>query len=327
MGGSDKTPPTQALIWDNLIQIAANSSILTSLQQSSAKMPLGIQPPEEIATLLSTVHTLNTERNRIALAQAQEFAAALNDVAIQPVALKGLANIIVGIYPDLGSRYLADIDLLVPTHQFPAAVAIFQNLGYSTEPTHPVELAIGHSYPPLTRAHSLEIDLHRSMGLGICASFLPTSEIICRSTVYHLGGAAIRIPSPEALRPTTSCTPKCMTITANASIHLFARSMISSSFTDISEVVSTGRLIESNFHAKGPIRDIRVISPPAGSIHWALNPPAAVHMSPVLRLRRCRRELLQRLPAVAFSRPVYYFLAGVRPRTGGSAKSFRSAVD
>ena len=122
--------------WVGIIHAAADAGVLPSLYLNSAKPPLSSQLPEEIKDLLFTVHQLNTDRNRTALDQAQQVASALNLLGVQPVALKGLANILAGIYPDVGARYLADIDLLVPAVQFPAAVAAFQSLGYTTDSAH-----------------------------------------------------------------------------------------------------------------------------------------------------------------------------------------------
>jgi hypothetical protein len=43
--------------------------------------------------------------------------------------------------------------------------------------------------------------------------------------------------------------------------------------------------------------------------------PFPLHLTPAIRLRRCRRELLQKWPILRFLDPFYYWFAGFQPRT------------
>jgi hypothetical protein len=306
--------PTKNTNWDNLIHTAAEAGILPFLYTIATKIPLGDELPKDIANVLSTVYTLNTDRNHTALAQVQELAFALNRVGIQPVVLKGLANILAGVYPDVGVRYLADIDLLVSPDEFPAAIAAFRKLGYATSPAHPVEFNIGHSYPPLTRSNSLEVDLHRTMGLGVCVSFLPASEAISHSTVHYFGGAAIRIPSPEHL-----LTHHIM----HSQMHDHYRERVNPSLRTLYDFLLLERhfrgaldwhAIEDRFCDQDEYATFALYLLQVES-SLGLKPPIALRVSSALRIRRRRRELLQQYPRLRFFDPCYYFLAGALPRT------------
>jgi len=309
------TLPNLRINWERFVRAAAESAVLPALSgQNSLERTVICAVPEDVSAALILVNTLNAERNRTALVQAQQLAAAMNQVGIQPVALKGLANILAGIYPDLGARYLADIDLLVPPEDFPAAVAVLHNLSYSAYPAHSIEFVIGHSYPALTRADSLEVDLHRTVGLGACASFLPATEVFRDSVPHNLDGASIRIPSPEHL-----VTHHIM----HSQMHDSYRERINPSLRTLYDFFLLERhfhasldwhAIEHRFRQKGQYATFALFLIEVEQ-SFGLKPPIALSVSTPLKLRRRRRQLLQSKPALRFLDPSYYFLAGVRPRT------------
>lgn len=309
------TFPNWPINWERFVRAAAESAVLPALSgQNSLEQKAMCELPEDVSALIILVNTLNAERNRTVLAQAQQLAAAMNQVGIQPVALKGLANILAGIYPDQGARYLADLDLLVSPEDFPAAVAVLHNLSYSPSAAHRIEFVIGHSYPALTRPDSLEVDLHRTVGLGTCASFLPVTEVVRDSVPHNLDGASIRIPSPEHL-----VTHHIM----HSQMHDSYRERINPSLRTLYDFFLLERhfhasldwhAIEHRFRQKSQYATFALFLIEVEN-SFGLKPPIPLRLSTLLKLRRRRRQLLQYKPALRFLDPSYYFLAGVRPRT------------
>jgi Uncharacterised nucleotidyltransferase len=323
-GSAEKAEPMTASDWPHFVQWASDSGVLPALQPASDKPPLNLQLPEDIADLLATVHSLNTDRNRTALSQVEQIAAGLNRVGVQPVALKGLANILTEIYPDLGTRYLADIDLLVPENQFPAALAVFHELGYTTRRTDPLEFAIGHSHPPLIRPYSLEVDLHRTVGLGICSSFLPAAELIKHATTHSLQGASLLVPSPTHL---------VMHHIMHSQMHDVYRERVSPKLRTLHDFFLLHRhfsptapqaqpphakvdwpAIEAHFRSEGQYATLALYLLEAQA-SFGIEPPIPLRLTPAIHLRRHRRALLQKRPALRFLDPSYYWFAGFQPRT------------
>ncbi|WP_414158941.1 nucleotidyltransferase family protein [Pseudomonas sp. BNK-45] len=111
---------------------------------------------------------LNAERQRIAI-RALALGAGLKRLVtgfaargLQPLALKGPA-LAVQAYGNLGARGGVDLDVLLPTEQWPEALAILQDMGYHVAPgqqwplpdaTH--ELVLAHGQLP-------RIELHRRL--------------------------------------------------------------------------------------------------------------------------------------------------------------------
>jgi hypothetical protein len=298
--------------WDQFAAKAAASMILPALQTSQSAGDGNV--PAKISGLIAAAHDLNTARNRIALAQVQEFTAALNSVGIEPVALKGLANLLTGIYPSLGARYLADLDLLVVPDQVSAAVSVFESLGYAAQPSHSVEFHIGHTYPPLTRPLGVEVDLHRTTGLGICSSFLPASEVFRYASAYDLDGATIRIPSAQHL---------VMHHIMHSQMHDVYRERVAPSLRTLYDFFLLNNHfrtaldwvpIERHFRQNGQYATFALYLLEAES-SMGVKPPLPLTLTPAIRLRRWRRELLQKWPQLRLVDPVYYFFAGFQPRT------------
>jgi hypothetical protein len=257
---------------------------------------------------------MNARRNQTALDQVAELARVLNAVGIEPIALKGLAQILACIYPDLGTRYLIDIDLLVPQGQLPVVIAASESLGYQADRDHPVEFAIGHTYPRLTRPYSLEIDLHRTIGLHPCPRFLPVAELIRDSAPYNLNGATLRLPSPTHL---------VLHHILHSQLHDRYRERINPSFRTLYDFFLLLKhfgtaidwpFIESRFRQNGEYATLALY---LLEVHetFEIEPPVPLRLTPAIRLRRQRRRLFQKRPVYRWFDPSYYWFAGFMPRT------------
>jgi hypothetical protein len=313
---SDEAMPqqTDGRYWPALIALASSSGILSSLYTRGLRENLTGKVPEQVANLLTLSYSLNTERNQYALTQTRQVTTALNRIGIRPVALKGLANILTHIYPAIGTRFLADLDLLITPEQFPAAIAVFQSLGYTAEPGHQVELTIGHTYPPFTRPWSLEVDLHRTLGLHPCPAFLPAAELINQATIHNLNGAEILIPSPTHL---------VIHHIMHSQMHDVYRERIAPSLRTLYDFYLLNRhlssqidwsAIESQFRRHGQYATLALYLLEAQST-FGVEPPVPIHLTSAIRLRRFRRQTLQNHQGLRWLDPVYYWRAGIQPRT------------
>lgn len=129
----------------------------------------GLMQPDRVKSQAPVcLAALNAERQRIAI-RALALGAGLKRLVtgfaargLQPLALKGPA-LAVQAYGNLGARGGVDLDVLLPTEQWPEALAILQDMGYHVAPgqqwplpdaTH--ELVLAHGQLP-------RIELHRRL--------------------------------------------------------------------------------------------------------------------------------------------------------------------
>lgn len=86
--------------------------------------------PDELAPTLQALYEANRYRNEQILQQIDAITAELNKENIEPVFLKGTANLLDGLYSDVGERMIGDIDFLVKEEDYLKAAEKLRSLGY-----------------------------------------------------------------------------------------------------------------------------------------------------------------------------------------------------
>lgn len=150
--------------WNLFVQTASNQLVLQSIYPKLSKHNLLEYLPPDLADYLQTIHFLNTERNAKILEQAKEINTSLNQQGIHPIYLKGVGNLLDGLYPDPGERIIQDIDLLVGEDEFDKSVHIMLEKGYAPhkQSENPPVLSSKH-YPRLFKKNLVaSLEIHKS---------------------------------------------------------------------------------------------------------------------------------------------------------------------
>ena len=107
---------------DDLVALAGQHHLVTAALWPAVRGDASeARLDPDLAAYLEAVHALNLQRNLRMRSQAAELAEALNGVGVEPVFLKGVALLLLGLAPDPGRRLIGDIDVLVPADRFDAA--------------------------------------------------------------------------------------------------------------------------------------------------------------------------------------------------------------
>jgi hypothetical protein len=77
------------------------------------------------------ITNLNRDRNAQIIVQAKELNSLLLANNITPIFLKGTGNLLAGIYDDIAERMLGDIDFIFSKEDYPKAIIILREFGYS----------------------------------------------------------------------------------------------------------------------------------------------------------------------------------------------------
>lgn len=300
--------------WDEFVRVAANEMVLSSLQDCIEELEMAPELPADVARLFSTVRQLNCERNRRILFDVRAVAGTLKRAGVEAVVLKGVAHVLSGVYRRPSTRFLADLDLLVAESDFAVTVETLKKEGYFCQEANPVELVVGNAYPPLWRESSVEIDLHRRLCLGVCGSFLSSSEVLRDSVIRSFEGLSIRTPSPEHL-----ITHHIM----HSQMHDRYRERIWPSLRTLYDFILLQRRfagefcwanIEERFRKNGQYAVLAMYLLQVENVlgvECALRPKKPG----VTRFRWWRREALRRAPLLRLVDPLYLVSAGLRPRT------------
>jgi hypothetical protein len=181
--------------WTDLISLANEHLVTTALWSGLRRCGLeGLLPPAA-ADYLRSFCAFNTERNRAILAQLYEVVAALNSFGIEPMPLKGSSYLVAGMFPELGDRYLSDIDLLVAEGDVERAEATLLQLGY--RPASDIDYGRHHHLVPMVHNdRPVAIEVHRSPVPRHAAPAIPVAELWAQSEPSTVGNVRSRLACP-----------------------------------------------------------------------------------------------------------------------------------
>lgn len=128
------------------------------LQHAPAACP---QPPETLRRDLADRYRQSVLRNLFLAAELAELAQALKARNIPCLALKGM-HLAHDIYPEIGTRQMDDIDLLVPREMLAEAVQVTRELAYITREPMDIEAwsADVHHLPRMYNNNNTILELH-----------------------------------------------------------------------------------------------------------------------------------------------------------------------
>lgn len=118
--------------WGELIRKAKEEKVGSLLYWALSKNESYSNYPKSLKSSLRQPYINTWIHNQMLLNQLEILSNKYNHANIQVVVLKGICFALT-IYPDLGLRPMADIDLLVPDSELPDAVQIAEELGFVDE--------------------------------------------------------------------------------------------------------------------------------------------------------------------------------------------------
>jgi len=149
--------------WERFVKIASDHLVLPVIYLNFKKNNLLEYLPIALTEHLALIHKLNCERNAAILDQIEEINQLMSQADILPIYLKGSANLLDGLYSDIGERMMGDIDFLVADDDYFKAAAILKKAGYFTNAREYVEkLQFNKHYPRLAHNEKqADVEVHR----------------------------------------------------------------------------------------------------------------------------------------------------------------------
>jgi len=147
--------------WENLISLAEEYRLLPLTYTHLKKLGVSDRLPAAGREKMRQAVLTNATRNTLFLHEAKIVLETLKGAHIPVIGLKGV-YLLDNIYPDISTRTMNDLDLMVKKRDIPAAISICQSLGY--QPTtyfniHDANLDIKH-VPPLKKETGPYLELH-----------------------------------------------------------------------------------------------------------------------------------------------------------------------
>ena len=149
--------------------------------------------PEDIREYFEGMYDLNRMRNKSMENQTVDLCRILNSIGVQPLLLKGMANVFSGVYEGAGLRSIGDIDIVVPETKVNQCVEAMKTANYECDSGH----NFAHHAPPLYHEkYESSVEIHHCDIVAIqYRAIIPAQEMWDASKLYETEGAAMRIPS------------------------------------------------------------------------------------------------------------------------------------
>lgn len=155
--------PNRKEDWETWVKMGNRHLVLQSLYVALRNNQLLSYLPKDLCEYLQYIQGLNAERNRKIAEQAKEIRDIFEKESITHVFMKGTANILDGLYSDIGERLVYDIDILVEDGKMlNAANALIEN-GYKTQKKfNPTAYPSTMHYPILVKDECVAgVEIHR----------------------------------------------------------------------------------------------------------------------------------------------------------------------
>ena len=122
---------SESIDWNAIVKVSTEHYVLPALYCNLQRTNLLKHIPKDLVSYMKQITSLNRERNLKIILQVKELNKLLLMNNIKPIFLKGSANLIAGIYVDIAERMVGDIDFIFSKEDYPKAIAILKDNGYS----------------------------------------------------------------------------------------------------------------------------------------------------------------------------------------------------
>lgn len=181
--------------WPRLVTLSGVHLMTPAFAAALATPALAAKLPDELRLYLAAMREAATERNQRLRAQLEHVAARVNEIDVIPVALKGAIRLVDGLWPDIGLRFMHDLDLLVPAG---SVERCRQRLVAEDWQTVVHGEAEGSHHVVLVHPRAeVRVELHTQPLAGAHDRLLPATRMLARARPAAIGQAMIALPTPE----------------------------------------------------------------------------------------------------------------------------------
>jgi hypothetical protein len=164
----EKQLKSTSIDWDAVVKVSTAHYVFPALYSNLKRVDFLQYLPQDLVSYMKHITDLNRERNQQILKQAQELNTLLLANNITPIFLKGTGNLLADLYEDIAERMVGDIDFIFSKDDYPKAITILREFGYSEVETLKYYYPDLHKhYRRLQKENSIAaVEIHKEL-LGI----------------------------------------------------------------------------------------------------------------------------------------------------------------
>ena len=127
----EKQLKSKSTDWDAVVKVSTAHYVFPALYCNLKCADFLRYLPQELVSYMEYITDINRGRNKQIITQAKELNTLLLANNITPIFLKGTGNLLAGIYGDIAERMVGDIDFIFSKEDYPKAITILREFGYS----------------------------------------------------------------------------------------------------------------------------------------------------------------------------------------------------
>ena len=150
--------------WDAVVKVSTGNLVCPSLYVNLKRADFLNYLPSELVEYMKHITDLNRERNQQIVAQAKEINELLVSNSITPIFLKGTGNLLEDLYEDIAERMVGYIDFIFSKEEYPKAIAILTNFGYSKVHDTTYDFPSFKHHPRLQKVNNITaVEIHKEL--------------------------------------------------------------------------------------------------------------------------------------------------------------------
>lgn len=155
---------TKEIDWDMVVKISTSHLIFPTLYINLKKVKFLKYIPKNLVNYMKEISDLNRNRNEQIILQAKELEQILKKNKIRPIFLKGTGNLIENLYSDISERMVSDIDFICSKEDYPKAIKILLNNGYTLASKEGYHMPEFKHYPILKKQNRIAgVEIHKEL--------------------------------------------------------------------------------------------------------------------------------------------------------------------
>ena len=160
----EKQLKSKSIDWDAVVKVSTAHYVFPALYCNLKCADFLQYLPHELVSYMEHITDINRERNKQIILQANELNNVLLANNIRPLFLKGTGNLLSGIYDDIAERMVGDIDFVFSKEDYPKAITILIEFGYSDVVKTDYNWPMFKHYPRMKKENSIAaIEIHKEL--------------------------------------------------------------------------------------------------------------------------------------------------------------------
>ena len=127
----EKQLKSTSIDWDAVVKVSTSHYVFPAIYCNFKRADFLKYLPADLVGYMKHITDLNRDRNTQIIQQAKDLNSLLLANNITPIFLKGTANLLAELYQNLSERMVGDIDFIFSKKDYPKAITVLKEFGYS----------------------------------------------------------------------------------------------------------------------------------------------------------------------------------------------------